>query len=146
VLALIFALAGCSGEELPAAAPSPVPTTAAPTPSTAATCNADGSWCGYEVPTEETIEPPKTEEPAPEPTKTKKPAWRPSAEVDWENHAPAVKKRIDKHGKAKDCDALQADFDTADMNDTAQRNRTGDGNADLLEYIDEWLRHAGCYR
>jgi hypothetical protein len=83
-----------------------------------------------------------TEEPQ-EPTKAA--PWRPSAEVDWENHADSVKKRIDKAGKAKDCDALQKEFDTASENDAAQRNRTGDGNADLMSYIDEWMKHLECY-
>jgi hypothetical protein len=39
-------------------------------------------------------------------------------------------------GKQKDCDGLQTEFDTADGNNTAQRNRTGDGNADLMAYIE----------
>ena len=43
---------------------------------------------------------------------------------------------IDRLGKKGDCDGLQDEFDTADANDTAQRNRTGDGNADLMAYID----------
>jgi len=62
-----------------------------------------------------------------------------------ENYAPEVKRRIDRLGEREDCDGLQEEFNNADRNDAAQRNRTGDGNADLMSYIEGWLRHAGCY-
>lgn len=65
--------------------------------------------------------------------------------VDWENHHPRVKRRIDRMAKNKNCDSLQNEFDIADANDTNQRNRTGDGNADLMEYIDKQMDMAGCY-
>ena len=49
-------------------------------------------------------------------------------------------------GQAKDCAGLQGEFDMADANDDAQRARVGgDGNADLMAHIDEWLTLAGCY-
>ncbi|WP_341974674.1 hypothetical protein [Microbacterium sp. LWO13-1.2] len=44
----------------------------------------------------------------------------------------------------KDCTALQDMFDVADTQDDDQRDRTGDGNADLMGYIDEALTFAGC--
>jgi hypothetical protein len=65
--------------------------------------------------------------------------------VDWENYSPDVKTRIDQMAKARDCAGLQAEFNVADQNDDAQRARTGDGNADLMSYIDAKLREAGCY-
>jgi hypothetical protein len=72
-------------------------------------------------------------------------ATTPAASVDWENYAPEVKARIDALGQAKDCTGLQDEFDTANANDAAQSARVGDGNADLMSYVDEWLRLAGCY-
>jgi hypothetical protein len=69
-----------------------------------------------------------------------------SSGVDWENYAPEVKTRIDRMAVEGDCGGLlQAGFDTADANDTAQRNRVGSGNADLMDYIDAKLSDAGCY-
>jgi outer membrane biogenesis lipoprotein LolB len=65
--------------------------------------------------------------------------------VDWENYSPDVRTRIDDAAASGDCAALQAEFDNADANDSAQRNRTGDGNADLMGYIDAKLSEAGCY-
>lgn len=66
-------------------------------------------------------------------------------DVDWENYSPTVKTRIDELAAAKDCAGLQREFDTAESNNTAQRNRTGDGNSDLMAYIDDKMAHAGCY-
>jgi hypothetical protein len=43
-----------------------------------------------------------------------------------------------------DCIGLQAEFDTADANDDAQRDRVGEGNADLMAYIDQGLE-SGCF-
>jgi hypothetical protein len=68
-----------------------------------------------------------------------------SGGVDWANYDQSVRPRIDALAAAKDCAGLQNEFDTADANDAAQRSRTGDGNADLLDYIDQQLRDAGCY-
>jgi hypothetical protein len=85
-------------------------------------------------------------EPTAKPTKAAKPKpWQPDTGVDWDNYAPTVKKRIDRLGKAKRCNALQKEFDTADANDAATRAETGEGNADLMSYIDEWMQHADCY-
>ena len=41
--------------------------------------------------------------------------------------------------------AIAQEFDTADRNDDAQRDRVGEGNADLMSYIDGKLESAGCY-
>jgi hypothetical protein len=67
-----------------------------------------------------------------------------SSSVDWENYAPSVKSRIDSLASSRDCSGLQHEFDTADANDDIQRDRTGDGNADLMGYIDKKLKDAGC--
>jgi hypothetical protein len=68
-----------------------------------------------------------------------------SGDVDWENYAPDVPNRIDAMAASGDCAGLQAEFDTAEGNDNAQRARTGDGNADLMAYIDAKMQDAGCY-
>lgn len=93
---------------------------------------------GFVVACGEQIEP--TEEPEPEPTEP----WQPSTEVDWENYAPAVRTRIDRLGRKSDCEGLQEQFDTAYDNDERQRSRVGEGNADLMSYIQEWLDYAEC--
>jgi outer membrane biosynthesis protein TonB len=130
----VTVLSVVADEETPVAEPQPTvaATTAAPTPTPTPTPTPEPQ------PT-----PAATSEPEPEPTEAEE--WRPDQEVDWENHAPTVKFRIDRLGVREDCDGLQEAFDNADANDAAQRNRTGDGNADLMGYIDQWLRHAGCY-
>jgi hypothetical protein len=49
--------------------------------------------------------------------------------VDWEDYAPEVRTRI---------------ADLAANND-AQLARVRDNNADLMRYIDDKMRNAGCY-
>lgn len=63
----------------------------------------------------------------------------------WDDYDPSVKVRIDDLEIGRDCVGLQAEFDTAYENDASTRERTGHGNADLMIYIDEALRAAGCY-
>jgi hypothetical protein len=65
--------------------------------------------------------------------------------VKWENYAPAVKQRIADLIDAGDCQNLQSEFDIADSNDTAQRNRTGESNANLMSLLDEQMKKLGCY-
>lgn len=66
-------------------------------------------------------------------------------EVDWDNYDASVKQRIDSMAEEQDCPGLQAEFDTAEANSSMQRARVGDGNSDLMGYIDEQMRSAGCY-
>ena len=65
--------------------------------------------------------------------------------VDWENYAPEIRIRIDLMASEGDCVGLQREFDVAEMHDDGQRDRTGDGNADLMAYIDDKMQAAGCY-
>lgn len=65
--------------------------------------------------------------------------------VKWENYAPAVKQRIADLIDAEDCQNLQSEFNNADQNNTAQRNRTGESNADLMSLIDDQMKKIGCY-
>jgi hypothetical protein len=114
--------------------PTRTPTTAAPAPTPAPTA-------ATPVPTPTPTTPP-TQATAPE---TPRPPATPKVEVDWHNHAPEVRTRIDAMGAAKDCAGLQYEFDVAYQMDGPQRNRVGSGNADLMRYIDQWMRMAGCY-
>lgn len=54
-------------------------------------------------------------------------------------------RRIDALASSKDCDGLQAEFNTADANGAATMSRTGHNNALLMGYIDSKMRAAGCY-
>ncbi|MCB2412465.1 hypothetical protein LGT39_06325 [Demequina sp. TTPB684] len=65
--------------------------------------------------------------------------------VPWDNYDASVKERIDSFEASADCDGLQAEFDTADANNAQQRERTGTGNAELMEYLDDIMRDVGCY-
>ena len=47
--------------------------------------------------------------------------------------------------KAGGCPGLQEQFDIADQNNEATMARTGHNNADLMDYIYEAMRDAGCY-
>jgi hypothetical protein len=64
--------------------------------------------------------------------------------VDWENYALELKTRIDSLAASGDCAALQREFDIADATDDLPRDRVGDGNADLMSYIDQKMADAGC--
>ena len=63
------------------------------------------------------------------------------SEPNWSNYTPELKERI----LNSDCSELQREFDTAADNSDRQRARTGEGNLDLMNYIDERLRMKGCY-
>ena len=65
--------------------------------------------------------------------------------VKWENYAPAVKQRIADLIDAGDCQNLQTEFDVADQNNVAQRNRTGESNASLMSLLDDQMQKIGCY-
>jgi hypothetical protein len=65
--------------------------------------------------------------------------------VKWSDYSPTVKTRIEELIQKGDCSSLQAEFDFADQNDAAQRNRVGVGNADLMNYLDSSMRKLRCY-
>lgn len=62
--------------------------------------------------------------------------------VDWKNYASGLRSRL--NALAGNCAALQTEFDNAYANDSAQRSRTGDGNADLMRFIQGLLDESGC--
>ena len=65
--------------------------------------------------------------------------------VNWSNYSPTVKTRIEGFIQSADCSNLQKEFDIADQNNAAQRNRVGTGNAELMGYIDSSMRKLDCY-
>jgi len=65
--------------------------------------------------------------------------------VNWSDYAPTVKTRIEELIQSGDCSGLQTEFDVADQNDAAQRNRVGVGNADLMNYINTSMQKLGCF-
>jgi hypothetical protein len=65
--------------------------------------------------------------------------------VKWSDYSPTVKTRIEELIQSSDCSGLQAEFDIADQNDAAQRNRVGVGNADLMNYINTSMQKLGCF-
>jgi hypothetical protein len=64
--------------------------------------------------------------------------------VKWSDYSPTVKTRIEEFIQSADCSSLQKEFDVADQNDAAQRNRVGTGNADLMNYINTSMEKLGC--
>ena len=64
--------------------------------------------------------------------------------VKWSDYSPTVKTRIKEFIQSADCSSLQKEFDVADQNDAAQRNRVGTGNADLMNYINTSMEKLGC--
>lgn len=69
----------------------------------------------------------------------------PSASMFGSKYSVTVQERIDTMADHRDCAGLQDEFDIADANDAATRNRTGSGTADLMGYIDDAMRRVGCY-
>lgn len=64
-----------------------------------------------------------------------------NTEPNWSNYTPELKQRI----LDANCAELQREFDNAADNSDRQRARTGEGNLDLMNYIDDRLRLKGCY-
>lgn len=73
------------------------------------------------------------------------PAEQARTDVDWDNYSPATQDLIDQSEANAECASLQKAFDAAAEPDDVQRARSGDGNADLMAYIDEALQSAACY-
>ena len=63
----------------------------------------------------------------------------------WENYSSKVKTRIHKLIQEEDCAGLQQEFDIAGDNNLAQKRRTGTGNVELMDFIDENMKEMGCY-
>ena len=70
---------------------------------------------------------------------TKKPTNKVSSW--WNNYDSQLKSRIDK----STCIELQEEFNIAEKNSSSQRARTGQGNLELMSYIDKLMKSKGCY-
>jgi hypothetical protein len=86
-----------------------------------------------------------SESPSPEPKALTTVEKLSDSNVKWENYAETVKQRIADLIDAEDCTSLQAEFDIADQNSEATRNRTGESNANLMALIDDQMRKIGCF-
>ncbi|GAB2683699.1 hypothetical protein [Thalassiella azotivora] len=64
--------------------------------------------------------------------------------VDWARYDPSTQPRIDALAAQGDCTGLHAEFDQALAADASTREATDSGTEDLLSYIDDRLREAGC--
>ncbi len=64
----------------------------------------------------------------------------------WKNYDPIVKTRIDEMATNRNCQDLQNEFETAYKNDNGQRARVGEGNSELMGYIDSKLIEIGCHK
>jgi len=68
-----------------------------------------------------------------------------SESVDWDNYPPAIHDAIDAAAEAGDCQELQDEFAWAKDHDASQEVSFGDGNADLMAYINDKADGAGCF-
>ena len=67
------------------------------------------------------------------------------AGVQWGDYPPTLQTKIDALALAKDCDALQIEFNQAHASNLATQNRVGHNNFELLKYIDDKQRAANCF-
>lgn len=143
VLLAVLGLTGCSisGGESPIETPSlpPASSTGPSEPQQSASGTSSGP-VGQAEPTR----PGSGGQPHTGARPTDPPGTGPTTQVDWENSAPSLKERIDFAAKEKDCASLQREFDNAEADNVAQRNRVGSGNGDLMDYIAEQMAAADC--
>jgi hypothetical protein len=65
--------------------------------------------------------------------------------VQWADYPPTLQAKIDALALAKDCVALQVEFNQADATNLATQSRFGHNNFELLKYIDDKQRAANCF-
>lgn len=66
-------------------------------------------------------------------------------DVNWNLYDSSVKDRIENYVFEKDCSGLQEEFNIADQNQELQIARTGNGNTELMIYLDDLREIIGCY-
>ncbi len=66
--------------------------------------------------------------------------------VNWVNYDKTVKERIDLMTNKLDCTGLQNEFNLAEQNSDNQRARVGEGNLNLMNYIDFKMKKCNCYK
>jgi hypothetical protein len=65
-------------------------------------------------------------------------------DVPWSQYAPQVRERVEAAAEAEDCDALGREFLAASETSDVHRDRWGEGNGKLMQFIDEAMKDAGC--
>lgn len=66
--------------------------------------------------------------------------------MDWSRYADTgFRDGIADAARAKDCTALQRWFDAADGSSDTYRAKDGEGNGDLMAFIDWQMKQADCY-
>lgn len=65
--------------------------------------------------------------------------------VRWGDYTPGLQAKIDTMSTAKDCNGMQIEFNQIGATNLAVRNRFGHGNVEVLQYIDDKEREAGCF-
>jgi hypothetical protein len=73
------------------------------------------------------------------------PAVQREVGVQWADYPPTLQAKIDALALAKDCDALQVEFNQADATNLATQTHFGHTNFELLKYIDDKQRAANCF-
>lgn len=66
-------------------------------------------------------------------------------DVPWSEYAPQVHDATMRAVGSGNCRAMQRAFDGAANSDDAHRARWGHGNTDLMGYLDQQMKAAGCY-
>lgn len=66
-------------------------------------------------------------------------------DVDWNKYdQTGLRAIVDRGVASEDCAALQNAFDAADNSSAAYRSKYGEGNGDLMAYIDWHMRKIHC--
>lgn len=66
------------------------------------------------------------------------------SDVPWHQYAPEVRDRVEQAIDAEDCDAMSDEFWSASDGTDAHRAKWGEGNGELMSYIDDAMEDAGC--
>lgn len=72
------------------------------------------------------------------------PSGTDASDVPWEQYAPQVRDRVEQAIDAEDCDAMSDEFWSASDGTDAHRAKWGEGNGELMAYIDEAMDAASC--
>lgn len=68
----------------------------------------------------------------------------PASAVDWENYDPGLQTQIEQLAAAGDCAALDEMRAEAQASESDQIEQTGNGNEDLIRFIDSELESTEC--
>jgi outer membrane murein-binding lipoprotein Lpp len=65
-------------------------------------------------------------------------------DVPWEQYAPEFREDVESAVESGDCAAMNEQFWRASDGSDAHRARFGEGNGDLMSYINDAMSDAGC--